>query len=797
MLPEQYVTNSSYPAICIGRDNSILALNDVACSLLDAELTYFLRKNLWQLFHDVHTDGEAALNPEQYTRVWYTHPTGQRYIVSLTLESVVESDGEFFLLYLKDKDQQLQQHKLSQRYLDVFENIEEAVFLAPIDDTGVHQNFVDINEAARKRLGYSKEEMLAMNARSLNPALNLERVRAFGRSILREKLIKIEAIHETKDGTQIPVDVTAKLIERQGKKYVLSFARDLREHKKRQQTDQMLSHLIDYSWDEIYIFSSQDFSIVHANHGALENLGYSSKEIDTLSFDQIQYYTEGQNFARLSKELRSGNRGHVIFEAIHKRKNGSSYPVEVSLQLSHSEIPPVFLANIKDITRRKESEEKLRYLANYDALTGLPNRGLFIDRLGLAIENCSRTDTLLALMFIDLDGFKQVNDRYGHDCGDELIRQVGRRLQEIVRKSDTAARLGGDEFTVILTNLHNIDGVQKVAQKILDAISSPYEIHGHTISSSPSIGLTFYPFDDEDDALTLIKQADIAMYQAKAMGKRQYHFYSASLAESEQKKQQMVSDIREGLERKEFYLHYQPRVDLRSGKLHCVEALMRWNHPRLGFVSPAEFIPLMEEADLICDASQWAFEQALRDLSHWLSIDPTLRLSLNLSAKQLDSGDILLYLTDKLHEYSIPAENVEIEITEGILLSNTAATLQFLNKLHHLGVSISLDDFGSGYSSLNYLQQFPIDIIKIDKSFTSCIGHGNETSIIIETMVSLAHSLGLSVTAEGIETKEQLKFLQHHNCDEGQGFYFDKALPSSKITSLLDKQNTGKLAYIK
>ncbi|MDH5359672.1 MAG: PAS domain-containing protein [Gammaproteobacteria bacterium] len=232
MLPEQYVATCSQPAICLSKDNTILALNDVACSLLDAEPDYFLRKSLHKIFHDIQTDTEFSLSRENYTRVWFNHPSGQRFVISLRLDPTEDTSDEISLLYLKDIDKQLEGHKLAQRYLEVFENIEEAVFLAPIDDTGVHQNFIDVNKAARQRLNYNKQEMLEMNARSLNPALNLERVRAFGHRILQEKLIKVEAIHVTSDGTHIPVEVTAKLIERQGKKYVLSFARDLRKNKK-------------------------------------------------------------------------------------------------------------------------------------------------------------------------------------------------------------------------------------------------------------------------------------------------------------------------------------------------------------------------------------------------------------------------------------------------------------------------------------------------------------------------------------------------------------------------------------
>jgi diguanylate cyclase (GGDEF)-like protein/PAS domain S-box-containing protein len=663
----------------------------------------------------------------------------------------------------------------------MFDNLTDALFLAPISKDGIHQNFVEVNETACRRLGYSREELLNMNARTVNPSANLDRVRSFGRQIQREGGTIFKAIHEAKDGTQIPVEVVARRVTINDQDYVLSVARDLRDHILLQNSEMRFGQLMDYSWHEIYIFKSESLDIVLANQGALDNLGFNKQEIMQQKFTDILPKIDVAEFDALSKPLFDGTQGLVMFESEMRRKDGSYYPVEIRIQLSHSEVPPVFFANVQDITERKKTESRLKFLANYDSLTELPNRSLFLDRLKIAIENTKRINKLAAVIFLDLDGFKAVNDTLGHIAGDQLIREVGQRLLGCVRKSDTVARLGGDEFTVLLTNLDHIDGVDCVADKILVEVSKPYVIAGHKVSTTPSLGITLCPFDDSDDAEVLIKQADTAMYQAKAKGKNNYVYYQAALGKEELRKTEIEGALKYALEYNEFELYYQPRVNLETHDIIGAEALLRWNHPKLGFISPVEFIPLLESNGHIKQVGAWVLETACKQLSEWLGCCSHLRISINVSARQFEQEAFSKQLTQVIQETGVPATNIEIEITEGFFLSNTEHAADMLRGLKETGVTISLDDFGTGYSSLSYLKQLPIDILKIDRSFVMDLNHNTDSSAIVDAIIGLARSLGLKVTAEGIEENEQAAFLASHDCHEGQGYLFGRPMPADEF----------------
>ena len=667
------------------------------------------------------------------------------------------------------------------------DELNDAVFLAPLSEDGVYGDFIAVNETACKRLGYSREELLAMNARNLNPSANLERVRVFGRNIRREGMMMMEAIHVAKDGTHIPVDVVARLIRYQGRDYVLSVARDLRESKKLKSSEALFGRLMDHSWDEIYVFNSETLKILQANQGALDNLGYSLSEIREFTITDIEADLGREELMQATRPLFSGEQARVIIETTHRRKNGTTYPVEVRLQLSHSEVPPLFLAIVQDITRRKETEARLNYLANFDSLTGLPNRSLFMQNLEYAMAMCGRTETLAALIFIDLDGFKFINDSYGHDIGDKLLVEVGRRLKSILRKTDFISRLGGDEFTVIITNIRRVEAIELVAGNLIRGLSRPYELEGHYVSVTPSLGVSIYPFTEHDDALSLIKQADTAMYQAKKSGKNTFQFYTASLAAREYRREQVEDALKHALELQQLSVHYQPRVDLRSMKIVGVEALMRWNHPVLGAVSPEEFIPVMDSTGIINDAGHWLIAQAFRELQTWCRIFKGFRLSINVSARQFEHGRVVEVIREAMAEYDVEAANLEVEITEGALISRTEETQAILESLRALGIAISLDDFGAGYSSLNYLKQFPISILKIDRSFVNDLGQNRENTVITETIINLAHNLNLTITAEGIETQAQLDFLQQRHCDEGQGYLFARPVAAGEISRLLVK----------
>lgn len=684
-----------------------------------------------------------------------------------------------------------------QQLRTVFNHMEDAVFLAPISENGMHCNFVEVNETACQRLGYTRDELLQLNARTINPKANLLKVKSFGRNILKEGVSTFEAIHQCKNGTAIPVEVTAKTINIGGKYFVLSVARDLRGIHQLETENARFGYIMDHMWDEIFIFSQADLGMVYVNHGARENLQYTKQQLLALRFIDLFEGLPEDEFKRATQCLLDGKENQVVFESKMLRQDQSSYAVEVRLQLSHNEVPPLFLANAQDISQRKLAEEKLAFLANYDSLTGLPNRNLFLDRLNMAMEQAKRTDMLIGVMFLDIDNFKTVNDTLGHQSGDELIVEVADRLSRCVRKTDTVSRLGGDEFTIILSNLNNVEDANIVAGNIREAILQPVQLKDKKVYIGISIGITFYPMDEQPDAFHLLKQSDTAMYQAKRAGKNRFCHYTATLKKTSDRRAQLESDIKEAFLEKQFILHYQPRVELIGKKIIGAESLIRWQHPEFGLIYPGEFISILEKNSLIDQVGLWVFRQSCKQLVQWQKIRPDMQISVNVSAKQLETEDIIMDMNDTLSAFAISPSLIELEVTEGVFLSSNPDTNRRLQQLNDLGLKISLDDFGSGYSSLNYLKNFPIDVIKIDRSFVQDLEHDTASSVITETIIQLAQRLKLGVIAEGIETASQATLLQEKGCTQGQGYYFSKPIASEDFRRLLSGESSNVLNFQK
>ena len=676
---------------------------------------------------------------------------------------------------------------LHSQYLEmIHNNTSDAIFLAPISKDGVHGNFIEVNREACKRLGYTRSELLELNARSINPMANLVRIRSYGDMLRKDGGAVFEAIHLTKNGRHVPVRVNATVVKEGVQEYILSVVKDLSGVKKAESSQAIFGRLMDYSWNEIYVIDSESLVVKLANEGALKNLGIKKSDLDGYKFSDLLVDSSFEQFMEFSQVLFSGEETQLIYESELRRLNGSSYPVEIRLQLSQSDVPPLLFANVQDISERKKIERRLTYLASYDSLTGLPNKALYLDRLNVAIEAVKRQEMLIAIMFIDLDGFKQVNDTHGHEVGDLLVREVAKRLVKSTRKSDTVARFGGDEFTIILNNIDKITGVDVVLDKIMKNITEPFILDGKEILTSPSIGVTIYPFNDDDDSNELLRQADIAMYHAKKIGKRNSVYYSSVLSENEARRSTVESTVRNALKRRELELFFQPRVLLEDGSIVGAEVLLRWQKSKLGFVSPVEFIPLMEKTGVIVEVGEWVLRQSCLQLKEWMNQGHDFRISVNVSAKQFDGG-LLHELVDKvLEETEVPADRLEIEITEGLLIDQSDDAIVSLEKMSETGVSISLDDFGTGYSSLSYLKQFPIDVLKIDRSFVMDLQQNKDSLVIVEAIIGLAKNLGLSVTAEGIEEKWHAEFLAAHGCDEGQGYYFAKPMPKDEMQKLLE-----------
>ncbi|HKT73841.1 MAG TPA: EAL domain-containing protein [Steroidobacteraceae bacterium] len=448
-------------------------------------------------------------------------------------------------------------------------------------------------------------------------------------------------------------------------------------------------------------------------------------------------------------------------------------------------------------SRQRESEAKVQhaqrveYLAYHDGLTALPNRSLFNKLLSQAIRHARRHKGNLAVAFIDLDRFKQINDTLGHEAGDELLKEVANRLKACLRDSDTVARLGGDEFVVLLTDLGEKKYAATVAEKIITSIARPFVLLGQEFRVTASIGISTYPQDGADEQ-TLTKNADVAMYQAKEDGKNNFQFYSEKLNANSLERLTLESSLRHALERREFQLHYQAKRDMTTGRITGMEALLRWQHPDLGIVSPMQFIPVAEETGLIVPIGKWVLHTACSQNVAWQRQGlPRLNIAVNLSARQFSDEHLLRDIADTLEETGMDAGLLEVEIHESLLIRDIEKTLQILTALKAIGVKIAIDDFGTGYSSLSTLQRFPLDTIKIDRSFMRELAARSDHSSLTEAIIAMGKNLSLTVVAQGVETKEQVDLLREHACDEFQGFYFNKPMSAQQFTELLQTQSQG------
>jgi diguanylate cyclase (GGDEF)-like protein len=447
--------------------------------------------------------------------------------------------------------------------------------------------------------------------------------------------------------------------------------------------------------------------------------------------------------------------------------------------------------------RARENEARLahalrvEYLAYHDGLTALPNRSLFNKLLSQAISQAQRYDRQLAVAFIDLDRFKQINDTLGHEAGDQLLKEVANRLKACLRASDTVARLGGDEFVVLLTELSEDQYAATVAQKIITVIAKPFVLMGQDFRVTASIGISTYPKDGRDEQ-TLTKNADIAMYQAKEDGKNTFQFYSEKLNANSLERLALESSLRHALERSEFRLYYQAKRDIATGQITGMEALLRWQHPDLGMVAPMQFIPVAEETGLIVPIGKWVLQTACLQNVAWQKAGlPRLKIAVNLTARQFSDEHLLRDIAAILKSTGMEASLLELEIHESLLIQDIEKTLRILTDLKTMGLKIAIDDFGTGYSSLATLQRFPLDTIKIDRSYIRGIATQGEDTSLTEAIIAMGNSLSLTVVAQGVETKEQADFLREHACDEFQGFYFNKPMSARQFTELLQAQDAG------
>ena len=541
------------------------------------------------------------------------------------------------------------------------------------------------------------------------------------------------------------------------------------------------------------LITDRDFRVTSANPAFSEITGYESRDVVGEPPPFLAAIREDDALYRAMRRA-IDEHGYWQGELWNKRKDGTKFAQRLSVSSITDEEGAVaqYAVLMADITERKQDEERIRHQANFDALTGLPNRALFLDRLNQALPIMRRQQQRLGLMFIDLDGFKLVNDTLGHDVGDLLLQEASTRLEACVRGGDTVARLGGDEFTIIMPNLNDPQNAPTVAQRSLDELARPFYLNDNEVFVSGSIGITVFP-DDAKEAGDLLKNADAAMYRAKDQGKANYQFFTADLNTEASERLVLKNGLIKARERDEFSLHYQPKMEIESGRITGVEALLRWNSQHLGAVSPVRFIPIMEETGQLVEVGEWVLRTAARQHRTWLEDGlPPTAVAVNLSARQLREPNLVGVVEAALWDAGIGPEALEIEITESMLMADYGNSIVALGQIQEMGIRVAMDDFGTGYSSLSYLKRFAIDTIKIDRSFVADIADDPDDVEIIKAIINMGQSLNRRVIAEGVETEEQLAILRENRCDEMQGYLLSPPLPAPQMTKFLkEKRGLG------
>ena len=562
---------------------------------------------------------------------------------------------------------------------------------------------------------------------------------------------------------------------------------DVTERKRTEEQLELYATAFNNSSDAVVILD-RSFNILAVNQTYTQITHYTSDDVVGSNEQFLCSENNPTNFQQILMR-RVAKRGQWSGESWDTRKGGEVFPQDLAVngvydvknELTH------YIAVFSDITERKKTEEELRFMANYDTLTKLPNRGMFQGSLLRAMQNAKRNSEQLGLLFIDLDKFKQVNDVLGHDAGDELLQQVAERLKNTVRDADMVARLAGDEFTIILENIHSDREAEIVAKKILMAFETGFLVKGHDTGVGASVGISLFPHDATETE-ALLQCADTAMYFAKSLGRNNLKFYSPGMNTESDSRSKLERELRAAFNRRELDVYYQPKVNVVTREVVGFEALLRWEHSELGWVSPTEFISVAEDSGLIKPIGEWVLRQSARQLKIWHALGyKHLHMAVNVSAKQFQLADFPLEVAIILREEGVDPKHIELELTESLIMDNPDKVILMLHVLKNLGVHLSVDDFGTGYSSLSYLHRFPIDTLKVDRTFVSEMDNGEDGATIAATIINMAHNLNLSVVAEGVESHSQFELLSALDCEMIQGYYFSRPLPARDVEILLER----------
>ena len=712
------------------------------------------------------------------------HQDGRLVPVRLN-DMLLEKDGQSYILSsVEDITQYRQAQKELTQFRAALDHTYDNVLLIDPDT----MLFVDCNRSALTHMGYSREELLAIGPMDIMPELSEETVRGVVDKLLtgQEEFIEYGTVHQRKDGSLFPVEVRLSPVSSvTDRRLLIAMVRDVSERKVTEEKLRLLAAVFESTAEGVMV-TDKNSNIVVVNRAFTETTGYAEQEV------------LGKN----PRILKSGRHDRSFFNALwsslnnagawqgelwDRRKNGEVFPTWSTISAVYDDKSQLthYVSVFSDISSIKRSQEQLDFLAHHDPLTRLPNRVLLNDRLDHALHRAQRDGHHVAVLFLDMDRFKNINDSLGHPIGDELLQVAAQRIRNSLREEDTLARLGGDEFIVLLEEVQDLQQAAVTARKLIDGFYQPFTIKGNELHVTLSIGISFYPQDGADSA-TLVKNADAAMYRAKEEGRNDFRFYTAAFTSAVFERLTLETALRRALEREQLLLYYQPQYCLKTGRLTGAEALLRWQHPDMGLVSPDKFIPLAEESGLIVPIGEWVLRTACMQLKHWRDAGLGLeRIAVNVSGIQFQRGSIVDSVRAALQEAGLSGKHLELEITESFIMQKEAWAIEVLNDIKRTGVTITIDDFGTGYSSLSYLKRLPIDKLKIDSSFVRDIPRDPNDEAITRAVLALGHSLQLEVIAEGVETEEQQTFLKSLGCNEVQGFLYSRPVSGEAFEQLL------------
>ncbi len=649
-------------------------------------------------------------------------------------------------------------------------------------------SFEYANPALCKMLGYSNEEIYDKNV-----VVSHDADIPFNQKIRKQLLenpddpVVVEKRYKHKQGYFILslVSIVALKDENGVVQRFVAQAIDIEHSRKIEKSADLFRSMINASLDAMFIIDPNTAKILDANKQGCQSLGYEYEEVLSLKITDIEKnLQDDESWHSRVKELKE--KKHMLIVGEHMCKDGYSIPVEKSASYLVQDNFEYFLVIVRDISERKKSEELIWRQANYDALTGLPNRNMFYDRLGEALKKAQRAKMKLAVLCLDLDKFKEVNDTLGHDVGDQLLKEAGRRLNKCVREADTVARLGGDEFCILIERFSDSAHIDRIANNILSMLSEPFFLSGNRSFISASIGVAFFP-DDSENVDGLLKKSDQAMYFAKNKGRDCFQYFTESMQLKALERMQLSRDLYDAIPESQFIIEYQPIVTFDDDSVLKAEALLRWDHPEKGLIDTTEFILIAEENGIINRIGEWVFGQVVSVVAHFRKVyHPDFQISINASPLQFREGyNEVEQWSERLAHAGLSGSSILIEITEGLIMDTDKSVTNKLLVLRDAGIQVALDDFGTGYSALSYLQKLDIDYLKIDQSFVEGLGPDSDEQALCEAVIAMAHRLKLKVVAEGVETQEQYDILKSAGCDYGQGYFFSKALSISQFERYL------------